>query len=112
MDAVCYRLLPCCLPILPLTATLVDFVQNSLVPSAIARWEALLNVVAAAGGVDAGTLTSLPLGNDDPISIPAHSTWPSSDMVVFVTAVQTSSCGTPGSGVLAYAASVLRDQVR
>jgi hypothetical protein len=46
-----------------------------------------------------------------PATMPAGTGWPGADTAVYVSVVQTSSCGSAGSGVLAYAASCARDQL-
>lgn len=64
------------------------------------------------GALSVGAPTSCPLGpSDAPLTLSPASSWPGADTVVFITTKQTASCGSAGSGVLAYASSCARDQL-
>lgn len=97
-----------------MTPALTTWVQGKLVPAALSRWGELLRVrpVQGALSVPSGGGSQCYLGGSDAvITIPAGKSWPGADTAVFISTKQTASCGSAGSGVLAYASSCARDQL-
>lgn len=105
-----------------MTPALTTWLQQTLVPAALARWAALLRVRRVAGGLHAarggggGALQCYLASGDQVVTVAddkyaGGAGWAGADTVVFVSARQTPTCGPAGSGVLAYANSCQRDQL-
>ena len=105
-----------------MTPALTAWLQQTLVPAALARWAALLRVRRVAGSLHAarggggGALQCYLASGDQVVTVADDKYaggpgWASADTVVFVSARQTPTCGPAGSGVLAYANSCQRDQL-